>query len=34
MAVESSVLLKWYSETARDLPWRREGVSAWQILMS
>lgn len=34
VAVESSVLLKWYSETARDLPWRREGVSAWQILMS
>ena len=32
--MESSVLLKWYSETARDLPWRREGVSAWQILMS
>jgi len=32
--VESSVLLEWYSDTARDLPWRREGVSAWQILMS
>ena len=34
VAVESSVLLKWYADTARDLPWRRDGVSAWQILMS
>ncbi|WP_424805118.1 A/G-specific adenine glycosylase [Rhodococcus sp. 27YEA15] len=34
MSVESSVLLKWYADTARDLPWRRDGVSAWQILMS
>lgn len=34
VAVESSVLLKWYADTARDLPWRRGGVSAWQILMS
>ncbi|RVW06810.1 HhH-GPD family protein [Rhodococcus spongiicola] len=34
MSVDSSTLLRWYGETARDLPWRREGVTAWQILMS
>ncbi|RVW00798.1 HhH-GPD family protein [Rhodococcus xishaensis] len=34
MSVDSSALLPWYEEQARDLPWRREGVTAWQILMS
>ena len=24
----------WYSTAARDLPWRREGVSAWAVLVS
>ena len=24
----------WYAQHARDLPWRRPGVTAWQILMS
>ncbi|MEV6772718.1 A/G-specific adenine glycosylase [Nocardia sp. NPDC051030] len=32
--MDSDVLIEWYRETARDLPWRRPGVSAWQILMS
>lgn len=32
--VPAEVLLTWYGETARDLPWRRPGVTAWQILMS
>ena len=27
-------LLDWYRGTQRDLPWRRPGVSAWQILVS
>ncbi|WP_459550078.1 HhH-GPD family protein [Nocardia sp. X0981] len=26
--------MDWYTRTARDLPWRRAGVNAWQILMS
>jgi A/G-specific adenine glycosylase len=32
--IDAEVLLNWYRETARDLPWRRDGVTAWQILMS
>jgi A/G-specific adenine glycosylase len=32
--LDSDVLIEWYRETARDLPWRRPGVTAWQILMS
>ena len=27
-------LLAWYSAEQRDLPWRRPGVSAWQIMVS
>lgn len=27
-------LLEWYRDNARDLPWRRPGVTGWQILMS
>ncbi|RDI66111.1 A/G-specific adenine glycosylase [Nocardia pseudobrasiliensis] len=34
MSIDSDALIDWYAETARDLPWRRPGVSAWQILMS
>lgn len=33
-AVDVDILVDWYRRTARDLPWRRPGVSAWQILMS
>jgi len=32
--VDGSALLRWYDEQARDLPWRRDGVTAWHILMS
>ncbi|MFE3442123.1 A/G-specific adenine glycosylase [Nocardia sp. NPDC059180] len=32
--VDADALLDWYRVTARDLPWRHPGVSAWQILMS
>ncbi|NNH73455.1 A/G-specific adenine glycosylase [Nocardia uniformis] len=32
--MDTDVLVDWYQETARDLPWRRPGVTAWQILMS
>ncbi|WP_043825115.1 A/G-specific adenine glycosylase [Rhodococcus opacus] len=34
MAVDSSALINWYEAQARDLPWRRDGVTAWHILMS
>lgn len=30
----AAALLAWYSVHARDLPWRRHGVTAWQILIS
>jgi A/G-specific adenine glycosylase len=32
--IDSTVLLRWYEQAQRDLPWRRPGVSAWQILVS
>lgn len=34
MTVDVGELLMWYSHEQRDLPWRRPGVSAWQILVS
>jgi A/G-specific adenine glycosylase len=34
MGIDSSELLGWYEAAGRDLPWRRPGVSAWQILVS
>ena len=34
MTVPAPVLLRWYQENARNLPWRRDGVTAWQVLMS
>ena len=32
--VDAGELLRWYEEFQRDLPWRRPGISAWQILVS
>jgi A/G-specific adenine glycosylase len=32
--IDSGELLAWYAREQRDLPWRREGVTAWQILVS
>ena len=32
--IDSGELLTWYATAQRDLPWRRPGVSAWQILVS
>lgn len=32
--MDADVLIDWYGAAARDLPWRRPEVSAWQILMS
>ena len=34
MSLDATVLLDWYDREQRDLPWRRPGVSAWQILVS
>jgi A/G-specific adenine glycosylase len=34
VTVDAGELLQWYEEFQRDLPWRRPGVSAWQILVS
>src|SRR4051794_41935746 len=27
-------ILAWYDAAARDLPWRREGMGAWPVLVS
>lgn len=32
--IDTKELLNWYADAQRDLPWRRTGVSAWQILVS
>ena len=34
MSIDSDELLRWYSCAQRDLPWRRPGVTPWQILVS
>ncbi|BDB58659.1 MAG: A/G-specific adenine glycosylase [Rhodococcus sp. (in: high G+C Gram-positive bacteria)] len=34
MSVDAPSLLRWYAAEARGLPWRRDGVTGWQILMS
>lgn len=34
MSIDSGELVRWYAHAQRDLPWRRPGVSAWQILVS
>ncbi|QNG17385.1 A/G-specific adenine glycosylase [Rhodococcus triatomae] len=34
MTIDPDALLTWYRAEARDLPWRRAGVTAWQVLMS
>ncbi len=33
-ALRPEVLLDWYAASARDLPWRGGGVSAWGVLVS
>nr|WP_082753697.1 A/G-specific adenine glycosylase [Mycobacterium sp. NAZ190054] len=32
--IDPEALIGWYGHAQRDLPWRRPGVSAWQILVS
>jgi A/G-specific adenine glycosylase len=34
VTVDAAELIDWYRREQRDLPWRRPGVSAWQILVS
>ncbi|MEV0079222.1 A/G-specific adenine glycosylase [Nocardia neocaledoniensis] len=34
MSIDAEVLLDWFGETARDLPWRKPEATAWHILMS
>ncbi|MGN6606069.1 MAG: A/G-specific adenine glycosylase [Jatrophihabitans sp.] len=33
-ALAADTVLDWYRRTARDLPWRRPGVSPWAVLVS
>src|SRR5918993_1463419 len=32
--IDAAELLAWYQREQRDLPWRRPGVTPWQILVS
>ena len=32
--IDAAELLRWYEREQRDLPWRRPGVTPWQILVS
>ena len=34
MSIPAAELVHWYARARRDLPWRADGVSAWQILVS
>lgn len=34
MSIPAAELLDWYDRERRDLPWRRPGVTPWQILVS
>ncbi len=34
MTLDSTELLNWYDREQRDLPWRRPGVTPWQVLVS
>ena len=34
VTIDPVTLVGWYQDSQRDLPWRRPGVSAWQILVS
>lgn len=34
MSIPADELVEWYGRVRRDLPWRADGVSAWQILVS
>ena len=34
MTVDADELVRWYDVAQRDLPWRRPGVSPWQVLVS
>ncbi|MDA3641258.1 A/G-specific adenine glycosylase [Mycobacterium xenopi] len=34
MSLPAAQLLDWYERAKRDLPWRRPGVTPWQILVS
>jgi A/G-specific adenine glycosylase len=34
VSIEPAALLDWYQHARRDLPWRRPGVTPWQIVVS
>lgn len=34
MTIDAAELVGWYGHARRDLPWRENGVTAWQILVS
>ncbi|GAA3892237.1 A/G-specific adenine glycosylase [Saccharothrix violaceirubra] len=34
MSLDADVLIDWFTDTARDLPWRRSECTAWGVLVS
>ncbi|MEO6086260.1 MAG: A/G-specific adenine glycosylase, partial [Umezawaea sp.] len=34
MSLDTELVLDWFAETARDLPWRRPECTAWGVLVS
>lgn len=34
MSIDAGILIEWFDERARDLPWRRAGCTAWGVLVS
>jgi A/G-specific adenine glycosylase len=34
VSIPAAELVRWYAQSRRDLPWRADGVTAWQILVS
>ena len=34
MSLDTELVLDWFAETARDLPWRRSDCTAWGVLVS
>jgi A/G-specific adenine glycosylase len=34
VTVDATELIRWYEREQRDLPWRRPGVTPWQVLVS
>ncbi|HEY4003696.1 MAG TPA: A/G-specific adenine glycosylase, partial [Pseudonocardia sp.] len=34
MSIDADLLIDWFTDNARDLPWRRTDCTAWGVLVS